>query len=75
MCIRDRATKAKYKAKLLAKSAVVQGEVPSNGESGFDGGELSYKAKLEKVAKKYNLDLKKQSDLAEAQILEAKGGY
>lgn len=67
--------KAKHKAKLLAKSAVVQGEVPSNGESGFDGGELSYKAKLEKVAKKYNLDLKKQSDLAEAQILEAKGGY
>lgn len=69
------AVKAKHKAKLLAKSAVVQGEVPSNGESGFDGGELSYKAKLEKVAKKYNLDLKKQSDLAEAQILEAKGGY
>ena len=67
--------KAKHKAKLLAKSVVVQGEVPSNGESGFDGGELSYKAKLEKVAKKYNLDLKKQSDLAEAQILEAKGGY
>lgn len=67
--------KAKHKAKLLAKSAVVQGEVPNNGENGFDGGELSYKAKLEKVAKKYNLDLKKQSDLAEAQILEAKGGY
>lgn len=67
--------KAKHKAKLLGKSAVVQGEVPSNGESGFDGGELSYKAKLEKVAKKYSLDLKKQSDLAEAQILEAKGGY
>lgn len=67
--------KAKHKTKLLGKSAVVQGEVPSNGESGFDGGELSYKAKLEKVAKKYNLDLKKSSDLAEAQVLEAKGGY
>ena len=67
--------KAKHKAKLLAKSTVVQGEVPNNGENGFDGGELSYKAKLEKVAKKYNLDLKKQSDLAEAQVLEAKGGY
>jgi hypothetical protein len=67
--------KEQHKNTLNARSILVEGEIPDNGEKDFNfssGGTI--KAKLEMIAKENNLNLSKVEDLQKAQELLVLGG-